>query len=239
VAGGIRVALRGAQGQPLDAAQASLQPVPVQLHPLFNPALNYAHFLLAALMPAVLQIVVVVGSAYAVGLDVETPHRLRILRRLGGGLWAGMLGKLLPYTLLFLIVLGLGDAVLFGWLGLPLRGDGGLLLLAGVLFLLACQLMGALLALVLTPMGSAVSIGTLITAPAFGFMGIGFPRLAMNGFAQGWGALLPGTWYLQARIDQTLRGTPTEFSWHPVLVLGAFVAALALLVALRLETRRA
>ena len=239
VAGGIRVALRGAQGQPLDAAQASLQPVPVQLHPLFNPALNYAHFLLAALMLAVLQIVVVVGSAYAVGLDVETPHRLRILRRLGGGLWAGMLGKLLPYTLLFLIVLGLGDAVLFGWLGLPLRGDGGLLLLAGVLFLLACQLMGALLALVLTPMGSAVSIGTLITAPAFGFMGIGFPRLAMNGFAQGWGALLPGTWYLQARIDQTLRGTPPEFSWHPVLVLGAFVAGLALLVALRLETRRA
>jgi ABC-2 type transport system permease protein len=237
-AAGIRVSLRTAQGQPGDAAQASLAPIPVQTSPLFNPTLNYVHFLLAALLPSLLQIVIVTTSAYSVGLDVETRHRLRTLRRLGGGLWPAMAGKLLPYTLLFLIVLGLSDAVLFGIYELPLRGHREVLLLAAVLFILACQLIGTLLALVLKPMASAVSIGALLTSPAFGFMGIGFPRIGMNAFAFGWGALLPGTWYLTARIDQTVRGTPLDLSWKPVFILAAFVVALGALAALRLESIR-
>jgi ABC-2 type transport system permease protein len=145
---------------------------------------------------------------------------------------------MLPYTLLFLMVLGLPDAILFGVYGLPLRGQGWLLLVAGILFILACQFLGLLLALLLRPVASAVSIGTLLTAPAFGFMGIGFPRLGMNAFAYGWGSLLPGTWYLTARIDQTVRGTPLDLSWKPVLILLAFVVAFTGLAAWRLETMR-
>jgi ABC-2 type transport system permease protein len=165
----------------------------VQVNPLFNPTLNYVHFLLAALLPSLLQVVVVTTSAYSVGLDFETAHRLKSLRRLGGCLWPAVAGKVAPYTLLFLAVLGLADSVLFAHFGLPLRGQGWLLFLPGTLFILACQFTGALLALVLRPMASAVSIGSLLTAPAFGFMGIGFPRLGMNDFAFGWGEILPGT----------------------------------------------
>jgi ABC-2 type transport system permease protein len=238
-AGGIRLSLRTAHGESTEAAQADLAPIPVQIHALFNPTLNYVHFLLATLLPSVLQIVVVTASSYSVGLDVERPHRLTILRRLGGGLWPAMAGKLLPHTMLFLVVLGLSDAVLFGLLEEPLHGQSGILVLAGFLFILSCQLLGALLALLLRPMATAVSMGTLMTSPAFGFMGIGFPRLGMNAFAYVYGALLPGTWYLTARIDQTVRGTPPELSWTPVLILLAFVVALATLVALRLLQMRA
>jgi ABC-2 type transport system permease protein len=238
-AAGIRLSLRTAQGQPIDEAQAALSPIPVQTHALFNPTLNYVYFLLAAILPSLLQIVVVTASAYSVGIDVETRHRLRILRRLGGGLWSAMAGKVLPYTTVFLMVLGLSDAVLFGILKLPLHGRGWLLDIAGLLFILSCQFLGVLLALLLKPTASAVSIGTLLTSPAFGFMGIGFPRLGMNAFAYGFGAILPGTWYLTARIDQTIRGTPLDLSWKPILVLLAFVLAFTGLVALRLESMRA
>jgi ABC-2 type transport system permease protein len=61
----------------------------------------------------------------------------------------------------------------------------------------------------------------------------------MNAFAYGFGAILPGTWYLTARIDQTIRGTPLDLSWKPILVLLAFVVGFAGLVALRLESMRA
>jgi ABC-2 type transport system permease protein len=238
-AAGIRLSLRTAQGQPIEEAQAALTPIPVQIHALFNPTLNYVYFLLAAILPSLLQLVIVTSSAYSVGIDVETRHRLQILRRLGGGLWPAMAGKLLPYTILFLLVLGLSDIVLFGMLELPLHGRGWLLDIAALLFILSCQFLGALLALLLRPMASAISIATLLTSPAFGFMGIGFPRLAMNAFAYGFGALLPGTWYLTARIDQTIRGTPLDLSWKPILVLLAFVVSLAGLTALRLEVIRA
>jgi ABC-2 type transport system permease protein len=180
----------------------------------------------------------VTTSAYSVGLDVETPHRLRILGSLGGGLWPAMAGKILPYTILFMLVLGLSDTLLFRVFELPLRGHPWLLILAGLLFVLSCQLLGALLALLLRPTLTAVSISTLVTAPAFGFMGIGFPRLGMNAFAYGWGELLPGTWYLTARIDQTVRGTPVDLSWKPLFVLAAFAIGLAGLAAWRLVSMR-
>ena len=67
-------------------------------------------------------------------------------------------------------------------------------------------------------------------------MGIGFPRLGMNAFAYGWGGLLPGTWYLTARIDQTVRGTPVDLSSKPLLVLLAFTVGLAGLIAWKLES---
>ena len=238
-AAGIRLSLRTAQGQPLEFARASVQPIPVQINALFNPTLNYVFFLLTALIPSILQVVMVTTASYSIGLDVETRHRLRILRRLGGGLWPAMAGKILPYTILFMLVLGLSDTLLFVVFGLPLRGQSWLLIIAGLLFILSCQLLGGLLALVLKSTVSAVSIGTLVTAPAFGFMGIGFPRLGMNAFSYGWGALLPGTWYLTARVDQTVRGTPIDLSWKPVLVLLAFTVALAGLVAWKLESMRA
>lgn len=238
IAGGIRISLRTAEGQPVEEATAAVTPIPVQTHALFNSTLNYVHFLLAALLPAVLQTIVVTTMAYAVGLDVETHHRFAALRRLGGGLWPALLGKILPYTIVFLALLGISDFVLFKFLELPLRGEPGLLLLAGGLFILSCQLIGSLLALLLRPMAVAVSIGTLLTAPAFGFMGIGFPRLGMNAFAYGWGELLPCTWYLMARIDQTIRGTPTDLSWRPILVLAVFVITLVSLTALRVWIMR-
>src|SRR5258708_28537933 len=43
---GIRLSLRSEQGEPLELAQADLQPIPVQTHALFNPTLNYVYFLL-------------------------------------------------------------------------------------------------------------------------------------------------------------------------------------------------
>jgi ABC-2 type transport system permease protein len=238
-AAGVRLTLRTAQGQPLEFARASLQPIPVQINALFNPTLNYVFFLLTALIPSILQVVMVTTTSYSVGLDFETRHRLRILRRLGGGLLSAMAGKILPYTILFMLVLGLSDTLLFVVFGLPLRGQSWLLIIAGLLFILSCQLLGALLALVLKSTVSAVSIGTLVTAPAFGFMGIGFPRLGMNAFSYGWGALLPGTWYLTARVDQTVRGTPIDLSWKPVLILLVFTIALVGVVAWRLESIRA
>lgn len=238
-AAGIRLALRTAEGEPYELAQADLTPIPVQIHALFNPTLNYVHFLLAALIPSVLQIIIVTSSAYSLGLDMETPYRLQTLRWLGGGLWPAMAGKVLPYTILFLVMLGLSDAVLFGYLELPLNGHRGVLVLAGLLFIIACQMLGVLMALILKPVGTAVSIATLLTAPAFGFMGIGFPRIGMNAFAYHWGALLPGTWYLMARIDQTIRGTPLDLSLKPILVLLAFVIAFGGLAAWRLEGMRA
>lgn len=224
---GLRLSIRQGQGEAPAQAQTALLPIRLQTHALFNPAFDYVHFLLAALVPTVLQILAAAGTAYAISLDFGPGRDPRGLVRLAGGLLPAMLGKIIPYTALFLLILGLSDVVLYGWLGVPLRGSLLLMAAGAVLFVLAAQLIGALAFVATRNMGTAASIIAVVTAPAFGFMGLGFPREAMSWVAQGWSALIPGTWYVQLRIDQSLRGTPVEISVWPVLWLTLITLGLA------------
>lgn len=238
VLAGLRLSIRQGQGEAPVTALTALQPIPLQTHALFNPAFDYVHFLLAALVPTVLQVLAAAGTAYAISLDFGPGRDPRGLVRLAGGLLPAMLGKILPYTAVFLLILGLSDVVLYGWLGVPLRGSLPLMAAGAVLFVLASQLIGTLAFVATRDIGTASSIIAMITAPAFGFMGLGFPREAMGWAAQAWGALIPGTWYVQLRIDQSLRATPVEISIWPVLwlamiALGLSALALAQLARLR------
>ncbi len=235
---GVRLSIRTGQGAAPVQARAAIQPIPLQAHALFNPAFDYVHFLLAALVPTVLQIVAAAGTAYAISLDFGPGRHPRVLARMAGGLLPALMGKILPYTLLFLLILGLSDIALYGWLGVPLRGNLWLMAAGAVLFVLGCQLIGALAFVLTRDMGRAASAVAIVTAPAFGYMGLGFPREAMALPAQVWGALIPGTWYVELRIDQSLRATPVEISAWPVLWLALIAVGLAGLVLARLATLR-
>lgn len=235
---GQRLSIRQGRGEAPIQAMVSIQPIPLQAHALFNPALDYVHFLLAALVPTVLQIIAAAATAYAISLDFGPGRHPQVLVRMAGGVLPAMLGKILPYTLSFLLILGLSDIALYGWLGVPLRGSLMLMATGAVLFVLSVQLIGAAAFVLTRDMGRAASIIAVITAPAFGFMGLGFPREAMSQLAQAWGALIPGTWYVQLRIDQSLRETPLDISVWSVVWLGCIALALGTLVLLRLVRLR-
>lgn len=230
-AAGVRLQIRTGHGEAPVEARAALQPIPVQASGLFNPGLDYVDFLLAALFPAVLQIAVAAAMAYAASLDFARARPVTD----GVPLMAPLMGRLLPYTMIFLLVLGLSDVLLYGYMAVPLRGSLPLMALGAVLFILAAQLLGVLAWLMTQNMGRAVSLVALITAPAFGYMGLGFPREGMAWPAQVWSAFLPGTWYVELRIDQSLRATPAHLSVNSVLALLAIVVVLGLAVLARLR----
>lgn len=235
---GLRLSIRQGQGEASVQALVRIQPIPLQAHALFNPAFDYVHFLLAALVPTVLQIIAAATTAYAISLDFGPGRHPRVLARMAGGLLPAMLGKILPYTLIFLTILAVSDLVLYGWLGVPLRGSFLLMATGAVLFILSVQLIGALAFVMTRDMGRAASLIAIVTAPAFGFMGLGFPREAMSQLAQGWGALIPGTWYVQLRIDQSLRATPLDISVWSVVWLAILALVLGLAVLARLKGLR-
>ena len=235
---GLRLSIRQGQGEASVQALVRIQPIPLQAHALFNPAFDYVHFLLAALVPTVLQIIAAAATAYAISLDFGPGRHPRVLARMAGGLLPAMLGKILPYTLIFLTILAVSDLVLYGWLGVPLRGSFLLMATGAGLFILSVQLIGALAFVMTRDMGRAASLIAIVTAPAFGFMGLGFPREAMSQLAQGWGALIPGTWYVQLRIDQSLRATPLDISVWSVVWLAILALVLGLAVLARLKGLR-
>ena len=235
---GIAISMRVAQGEAGHQAAQAVNPIPVQQSPLFNPTLDYVHFLLSALMPAALQIFICAATAHAVVLERLRPGGLKVMTRLGGGVILAMLGKLLPYTVIFATVLALGDALLFFVYDMPFNGSMPIYLAGSLLFILAYQMIGVVFGLAASSVSLALGAAGIFTAPAFGFIGVSFPRFAMHGFAALWSALLPLTWYTDVRVDQMLRGAPMDISLASLGALGWSTLAYAGLAAVLLVIRR-
>ncbi|MBO9406673.1 ABC transporter permease [Shimia sp. R9_1] len=209
---GVSVRVLTSNGLTQEAALEAIRPIPLQQSPLFNPALDYTQFLLAALMPTVLLIFISAGAALNVARDLQQHNGARNLVRLGGSALPALAGKLTPYLLAFLLTLIFGDAILFGHFDAPFQGSMLLHVAYSLLFIASSLCLGAFIATVAGDTVAALGMTGVMTGPAFGFAGISFPRIMMNNFAWAWGGLLPLIPYLQLRVDQVLRGTPIETS---------------------------
>src|SRR5262245_36804845 len=182
----------------------------VQPYVLTNPALNYAQFLLRSLLPVVLHIVVALATVYSITSEF-THRRLRTwLRAADGRALTALAGKCAPLFAIFLTQMTILAVIIHGWFAVPFRGDAALTIAAACLMIAAYQGLAALLSLLVPKLAFAM-IG-LIVSPSFGFVGVGFPFLAMNLFSQFWSVLLPLTWYLQILFDQGARGAPIASS---------------------------
>jgi ABC-2 type transport system permease protein len=214
-------------GKVPEHARIAVQPIPVQQSPLFNPALDYVQFLLASLMPAVLQIFMTGAAALVIAQDIQHHQGAARLRLLGGSAGVALLAKLLPYGLAYSVALFIADAVMFGFFDAPFNGSLWLHFGYTLLFVISSLALGAVLACVAGDTLGALGMTGVLTGPAFGFAGVSFPRLTMNGFAYWWGALIPLTPYLELRTDQVLRGTPIAYSlptlWGFALQAGIYL----------------
>lgn len=230
---GISISLRQSQGQSAQEASASVNPIPMQQSPLFNPTLDYTQFLLASAMPTVLQIFICASAVMAISRDSTSRGGLPRLARLSNSAFTTIAAKLLPYGLAGLCCLWLADVIIFGLFDAPFRGSLALHLLYTILFVISCLSLGTLLALISQDTIGALGLAGLMTAPAFSFAGISFPRMSMNDFSQIWSTIIPLTPYLEARTDQVVRGADMVYTlpilgWQALQI--AIYGSLALIV---------
>jgi ABC-2 type transport system permease protein len=211
-------------------------PLVVEQYVLTNPALNYAQFLLRAILPTVLHIVVAIAAGYAVGSEFGSRNLGEWLEAAGGDPLTALVGKLAPYFGIFVLLLVAAGLTIHRGYEVPFRGSAVLTGAAGCLLVVAYLSLGALLQLLARNLAFGLSLTGIICSPAFGFAGVGFPVLAMGGFAQVWGSFLPLRWYIQILFDQAARGVPPFDSLEPFAVLAALALAYFGLAALRLRS---
>ena len=200
---------------------------------LTNPALNYAAFLLRAVLPTVLHVVIAISAAYAVGSEFRRRSMTAWWDASGHSIAAALVGKLLPYFIVQLAMFALMVAILDLWLGVGFRGDVLLMTVAAMLLIVAYQMIGCLLQLLTRNLALGLSLTGIIVSPAFGYAGVGFPVIAMGWFPRAWGAILPLRWYIQILFDQAARGAPLHQTAEPFAYLCAVTAILMALVWLR------
>jgi len=197
---------------------------------LSNPAMNFAQFLLRAVLPTVLHVVVAIAGGYAVGSEFGRRSKRAWMRAAGGRPLVALIGKFLPLFAIFLVMMVVVAAILHLLYGISFRGDPVLVAAAACLVLIAYLSFGALLVLITQSLPTGLSLIAVFCNPAFGFAGVGFPVAAMGVFAQGWGAILPLRWYLEVLFDQAARGLPPSDSVRPFAIL-ALLACLYFLLA--------
>ena len=218
-------------------ASASFAPgsLVVEQYVLTNPALNYAQFLLRAVLPTILHVVAAISAGYAVGSEFSRRSLRAWLGRPAEArsrLWSASSRRSSPSSCRCWCSTPESFA---GFYQVPFRGDPPMVGASACLLVIAYLALGSLIQLLVRNLSVGLSITAILCNPAFGFAGVGFPVLAMGGFAQVWGALLPLRWYIQILFDQAVRGLPTSVSAEPFIILGAYATLLFALCSLRLR----
>jgi ABC-2 type transport system permease protein len=203
---------------------------------LVNPERNYAQFLLRALLPVVVHVIVAIAAGYAVGSEFRRRSMRVWLACAGGNPIVALTGKLAPLFAIFFLVMLTVPLILEGLLGVSFKGNVPMVVISGSLFLISYLALGALLQLMVRDLATGLGLTGLVVSPAFGYAGVGFPVLGMNAFASAWSASLPLRWYMAVLLGQSARGLPLLDSAPPFAALAALAVLYTLLAFLRLRS---
>jgi ABC-2 type transport system permease protein len=202
---------------------------------LVNPERNYAQYLLRALLPVVLHVVIALAAGYSVGSEFRRRSMRTWLACAGGNPIVALAGKLAPLFGIFVALMLSVALILEGLFGISFRGDAAMMVVAGMLLIISYLAVGALMQLLARDLVTGLSFTGLFVSPAFGYAGVGFPILGMNAFAQFWSAILPLRWYMAVLFGQAAHGLPVQDSARPFAALAALAALYTLLALLRLR----
>ena len=135
-----------------------LLPLTAADHALYNPSLDYSVYLSLPIYYIMFQILVLLVTLYAVGCEARDGTSAAWLASARGNILVALSGKLLPYTLLFIVEALLANAVFFHWLHIPMGGPAWLFALTTVLFVLATQAVALILYALFPSLGIIISV---------------------------------------------------------------------------------
>lgn len=203
---------------------------------LVNPQKNYAQFLLRALLPMIIHVVITLAASYSVGSEFRRRNARAWLESAGGDPVVALAGKLAPLFAIFFLMMLAEALFLEGVLKISFRGDLPFMVAAASLLIVAQLSLGALLQLLTGDLASGLGLAGLFVSPAFGYAGVGFPTVGMNAFAQGWSAILPLRWYMAILLGQAERGLPVSESAVSFAALAGLTVLFTSLALLRMAS---
>ena len=166
-----------------------LLPMTSDDHALYNPSLDYAEYLAVPIFYIMFQILVLLVTLYAVGSDKLSAF----------GRWPlAMVGKLLPYTLIFVAEAMLANVVFFRWEHIPMEGDMWLFSLLTVLFILATQSVAVILYTLFPLLSLVISVVSMVGSLGATLSGLTFPLSAMSPVVQYAAKLFPVRHFTEA-----------------------------------------
>ena len=161
-----------------------IQPLVIESHMLVNPWGNYTIYLVSTILPGTLGLIALMLTIFAIGYELKSRSSREWLRTAGDNYTVAMIGKLIPYTIIYLILGLVCYFVMYSIAGFPVLGSHMRLLLGLLLFIMAMETMGIVMIGCLPTLRDALSVGALYAMLGFSLSGFTYPNMAMMPFVQ-------------------------------------------------------
>lgn len=212
-----------ARGRTEEQIMGAIQPIRVQLEVMSNPWLNYSAYLTTTILPGVLQLMIFLITSYSIGVEIKRRTARSWLAAAGGSMVRALLGKLLPHTLIFLLVGWSLQGLLYGWMGYPLQSSWWSMAGAMLALVLSAQSLGAFFVALIPVLRMSLSLGSLLGMLSFSISGMSIPVSTMSPAVQALSHIFPLRYYYQIGINQALVGAPWVEAMPLYLGLLAFL----------------
>ena len=202
-----------------------LLPMTSDDHALYNPSLDYAVYLAVPIFFIMFQILVLLVTLYAVGSERKSSSSSPL--SLSFSFW---LGKLLPYTLIFIAEALLAGVVFFHWEHIPFAGNMWLFALITVLFVVATQSVAVILYALFPVLSLVISVVSMVGSLGATLSGLTFPLSAMSPVVQWMAKLFPVRHFTEAMQCVVYFDGGFSTCWPQLAVLCLFPLVMLLLL---------
>jgi len=221
---GINLQKRMANKEMFAEAYNNIQPIIIETHTLYNPYVNYAYYLVTALLPVMLLMFIISSTIFAVGTELKYSTADDWYKISGNSIIVALTGKLLPYSFIYIIEAFFMNTILFKIIDAPMNGNLSVIFISTIFFVFAYQAMGVFIISIFPNVRLSLSLGAAYSSLAFSFAGLTFPTIAMGKAMQWFSQIFPYTHYLKIYINEAMKGLDLRYSLPSFWILSGFIA---------------
>jgi ABC-2 type transport system permease protein len=238
ISGGILLKKLRSNGLQTEQAMNIINPIRIETQSLYNPNYNYLNFLVSGLIPAFLQMIIMVAAVLLISSEFTHGTFRELLATADGSMGAILLGKSIPHLAIHCAtVLGI-LGIIFPLFGMQIVGSVFTTALLFIWFVMASFFFGLMISVIFHDQQFATEVALFLNIPAFIFSGFVFPFWAMPVFHQTFAQILPYTHFLFGFLKLYQMGAPVadvlpEFEHLSIFII---VSVTVTLFALRYHT---
>lgn len=210
-------------GKTEDEIMTFLQPIKIDLHMLQNPWANYNVYLSVTMIPGLLMLFIFLITPYSIGTELKFGRAKEWMGMAGNNPLIAVLGKMLPQTIIHLIIFLGFEFYIYHVLGFPHPGGVLPILFLGVLAVLTAQCFGIFCFGLMPSLRMSMSICSLWAMLSFSLAGATYPVSSMDGFIQAVSWLFPLRHYYQCYQINIFNGFGLHYAWIHWVCLLAFL----------------
>ena len=212
-----------------------LLPVRSSSHPLFNPDLDYSVYLSNPFFFVFFQVIILLVTVYAIGSEIKFRTGDEWLEAARMNMFVAVVGKLLPYTIIFCIMSVFANYIMFGVMHIPFACGFWPLNLTAILFVVATQALAVFLFSLFPAIAIVISVVSMVGSLGATLCGVTFPVDSMYAPVHYASYLFPVRHFVEINQNLLYGDYGFPYTWVNVSSLFAFML-LALVLLPHLKT---